>query len=80
MTRSRALRARSAHATPTPLAPERSRRLRARHPREVLPFAREVARADADVVRGVLGLDPLHVLDLPLAAEGERLLPYARRY
>ena len=36
-----------------------------RHPREVLEFSREVARAEADVVRRVLGLDALHVFDLP---------------
>ena len=55
-----------------------SRHLSRRHPREILPLSREVARAEADVVRRVLGLDALHVFDLPLTAESERLVPVSR--
>ena len=61
----------SPHATP-----QRQRYLR--HPREVLPLSREVARAEADVVRRVLGLDALHVFDLPLTTKGKCLVPVSR--
>ena len=62
---------------PTHTPRQRQRYLR--HPREVLPLSREVARAEADVVCRVLGLNALHVFDLPLTTKGKRLVPVSRR-
>ena len=61
---------------PTHTPRQRQRYLR--HPREVLPLSREVARAEADVVCRVLGLNALHVFDLPLTTKGKRLVPVSR--